>query len=85
MPPWVSAVIDITVALLLVVVNGFFVAAEFSLVKVRGSQVDELVELMFDAIINAEHIDPTMEEGIVAIGKLLRLIVDDEGVSVPRH
>jgi hypothetical protein len=47
--------------------------------------VDELVELMFDAIINAEHIDPTMEEGIVAIGKLLRLIVDDEGVSVPTH
>ena len=47
--------------------------------------VDELVELMFDAIINAEHIDPTMEEGVVAIGKLLRLIVDDEGVSVPMH
>ena len=47
--------------------------------------VDELVELMFDAIINAEHIDPTMEEGIVAIGKLLSLIVDDEGVSVPTH
>jgi hypothetical protein len=47
--------------------------------------VDELVELMFDAIINAEHIDPTMEEGVVAIGKLLRLIVDDEGVSVPTH
>ena len=47
--------------------------------------VDELVDLMFEAIINAEHIDPTMEEGIVAIGKLLRLIVDDEGVSVPTH
>ena len=47
--------------------------------------VDELVELMFDAIINAEHIDPTMEEGVVAIGKLLSLIVDDEGVSVPMH
>ena len=47
--------------------------------------VDELVGLMFDAIINAEHIDPTMEEGIVAIGKLLSLIVDDEGVSVPMH
>jgi transcription elongation GreA/GreB family factor len=47
--------------------------------------VDELVELMFDAIINAEHIDPTMEEGVVAIGKLLSLIVEDEGVSVPMH
>ena len=47
--------------------------------------VDELVELMFDAIINAEHIDPTMEEGVVAIGKLLSLLVDGEGVSVPMH
>ena len=47
--------------------------------------VDELVDLMFEAIINAEHIDPTMEEGLVAIGKLLRLIVEDEGVSVPMH
>ncbi|MCA9188913.1 MAG: hemolysin family protein [Pirellulaceae bacterium] len=30
-------------ALLLVILNGFFVAAEFALVKVRGSQLDELV------------------------------------------
>ena len=30
--------------LLLVVLNGFFVASEFSLVKVRGSQLDALVE-----------------------------------------
>lgn len=43
MPSWVSDLADISVALLLVVVNGFFVAAEFALVKVRGSQVDDLV------------------------------------------
>jgi magnesium and cobalt exporter, CNNM family len=45
MPPWVGNVIHILVALLLVVLNGFFVAAEFALVKVRGSQVDELIRL----------------------------------------
>lgn len=43
MPPWVSDVIQIAIALFLVVLNGFFVAAEFALVKVRGSQVDELL------------------------------------------
>ena len=58
---------------------------EVNTTNVDQDVVDELVELMFDAIINAEHIDPTMEEGIVAIGKLLSLIVDDEGVSVPMH
>ena len=58
---------------------------EVNTTNVDQDVVDELVELMFDAIINAEHIDPTMEEGLVAIGQLLRLIVDDEGVSVPRH
>ena len=44
MPPWLSDLIEIAVALLLVALNGFFVAAEFALVKVRGSQIDELVE-----------------------------------------
>ena len=29
---------------LLIFVNGFFVAAEFALVKVRTSQIDQLVE-----------------------------------------
>jgi CBS domain containing-hemolysin-like protein len=36
-------VVLLAIALLLVVLNGFFVAAEFALVKVRGSQIDELV------------------------------------------
>ena len=58
---------------------------EVDTTEVDQNVVDELVDLMFEAIINAEHIDPTMEEGIVAIGKLLSLIVDDEGVSVPMH
>lgn len=41
---WVVAGRDLLIALLLVVLNGFFVAAEFALVKVRGSQLDLLVK-----------------------------------------
>jgi CBS domain containing-hemolysin-like protein len=37
---WLTDTRDIVVALLLVGLNGFFVAAEFALVKVRGSQLD---------------------------------------------
>lgn len=43
MPMWLKDIVEILVALLLVALNGFFVAAEFALVKVRGSQVDDLV------------------------------------------
>jgi CBS domain containing-hemolysin-like protein len=43
MPPWLQQTLDVSLTLGLVVLNGFFVAAEFALVKVRGSQVDELV------------------------------------------
>lgn len=44
MPPWLIDVTEVAVALFLVALNGFFVAAEFSLVKVRGSQIEELVK-----------------------------------------
>lgn len=44
MPPWLIDLTEVGVALFLVVLNGFFVAAEFSLVKVRGSQIEELVK-----------------------------------------
>ena len=43
MPPWLLDVSYLGLALFLVVLNGFFVAAEFSLVKVRGSQIEDLV------------------------------------------
>ncbi len=43
MPPWVVDLIEIAIALFLVVLNGFFVAAEFALVKVRPSRIDELI------------------------------------------
>lgn len=43
MAPWAVDLIEVVIALLLVALNGFFVAAEFALVKVRGSQIEELV------------------------------------------
>ena len=43
MPAWISDSIEILSAVFLVLLNGFFVAAEFSLVKVRGSQLEVLV------------------------------------------
>ena len=43
MAPWVIDLIEVGVALFLVALNGFFVAAEFAFVKVRGSQVEEFV------------------------------------------
>ncbi len=43
MPPWATDFIEVGVAIFLVTLNGFFVAAEFALVKVRGSQIEGLV------------------------------------------
>src|SRR5258708_5347518 len=36
--------LNLAAILVLVLLNGFFVAAEFALVKVRGSQLDPLIE-----------------------------------------
>lgn len=43
MPDWFPDLISILIALLLVAVNGFFVAAEFALVKVRLGRIEQLV------------------------------------------
>lgn len=43
MPPWLINALELLSAIGLVILNGFFVAAEFALVKVRPSQVDKLV------------------------------------------
>jgi CBS domain containing-hemolysin-like protein len=43
MPVWFPDLLSILIALLLVLVNGFFVAAEFSLVKVRLGRIEQLV------------------------------------------
>ncbi len=44
MGEWQSNLSYLVVAVVMVIMNGFFVAAEFALVKVRGSQLDELVK-----------------------------------------
>ena len=43
MKAWVVDIIKIGAALLLVLINGFFVAVEFALVKLREGQLDELI------------------------------------------
>jgi CBS domain containing-hemolysin-like protein len=43
-PPWLAdSLLEIVIAIFLVLLNGFFVAAEFALVKVRLSQIEQLV------------------------------------------
>lgn len=44
MTPWLFDVLMIFCAGLLVLINGFFVGAEFALVKIRASRIDEMVE-----------------------------------------
>ena len=42
-PPWLADTLETAVAIFLVILNGFFVAAEFALVKVRLTQIEKLV------------------------------------------
>ena len=44
MEGWQTNLTYLAIAIVMVLVNGFFVAAEFALVKVRGGQLDELVK-----------------------------------------
>ena len=44
MTPWLYDLIMIFFAGLLVLINGFFVGAEFALVKIRESRINEMVE-----------------------------------------
>lgn len=44
MAPWLYDVSKILIAGLLVLINGFFVGAEFALVKIRESRLDDMVE-----------------------------------------
>jgi CBS domain containing-hemolysin-like protein len=47
--------------LLLVLLNGFFVAAEFALVKIRGSQLDTLIEEGHRTARRAKHLTANLE------------------------
>lgn len=40
---WITDLINIAFAAILVLINGFFVAAEFALVNLRPGRLDELV------------------------------------------
>ena len=44
MTPWLYDLFMIFIAGLLVLINGFFVGAEFALVKIRESRVEEMVK-----------------------------------------
>ncbi len=66
MPPWVSSAIEIGIALFLVVLNGFFVAAEFALVKVRPSRIDEFIEAGRPFAKSARWLVDRMEQSLSA-------------------
>ena len=44
MTPWMYDLLKIFIAGLLVLVNGFFVGAEFALVKIREGRLEEMVK-----------------------------------------
>jgi CBS domain containing-hemolysin-like protein len=44
MSSWITDVVNICLAMLLVFINGYFVAVEFALVKIRPGRLDQLVE-----------------------------------------
>ena len=56
-----TIVLKILSILILVFLNGFFVAAEFALVKIRGSQLDTLVEEGHRTATLAKHITTRLE------------------------
>jgi len=66
MPPWVSSAIEIGIALFLVVLNGFFVAAEFALVKVRPGRIDEFIEAGRPFAKSAKWLIDRMEQALSA-------------------
>jgi len=66
MAPWAEDLIQIGIALFLVALNGFFVAAEFALVKVRPSRIDEFIELGKPFAKAAKWLADRMEEALSA-------------------
>ncbi|MFT4571664.1 MAG: CBS domain containing-hemolysin-like protein [Hyphomicrobiaceae bacterium] len=66
MSPWITDLAEIGIALLLVFINGFFVAAEFALVKVRPGRIDELVAVGRPAATTAAWLAARMEMALSA-------------------
>lgn len=47
--------------------------------------VNEVIVAMAEALMDADHIDPSLEETLVAIGELLRMMLEDGEVLPPIH
>lgn len=66
MQDWMGYLLQVLLALFLVGLNGFFVAAEFALVKVRGSRVDRLVTDRKPFAVSAKFLSDHMESALSA-------------------
>ena len=66
MTPWMYDAVKILVAVLLVIINGFFVAAEFALVKVRAGRLDELVKTKRPFAVTARWLAHRLEGSLSA-------------------
>ena len=47
--------------------------------------VNEVIVIMAEALMDADHIDPSLEELFVAIGELMRMLLEDDEGSVAIH
>ena len=51
---------------------------EIDMESVDLGVVEEILLIMTDALIASDHIDPTLEELFVAIGELMRMLLEDD-------
>ena len=56
----------ISAAMLLVFLNGFFVAAEFSIVKIRATRIDELIQKGTSGALRARVLVENLDEYLSA-------------------
>jgi CBS domain containing-hemolysin-like protein len=66
MSTWISDVVNIIFAIILVFINGFFVAAEFALVKIRPGRLDEQVVQNRKFAANAQWLTRRMDASLSA-------------------
>ncbi len=66
MPEWFFDAVYILIAIVLVLLNGFFVAAEFALVKVRGGQLDLLVKQGRPFALTAQWLEDRLDASLSA-------------------
>ena len=66
MSTWMTDVVNIIFAIILVLIDGFFVAAEFALVKVRPNRIDEQVAQNRPFAENARWLTQRMDASLSA-------------------